>query len=387
MKQEEVKKTIRDVMPARDESSYSSLSASCAGNRIEVISGSIGYGDEEIKSKPESSTCHGTNPVIKSTSSDITFANRWDHFLARLGVKRNEHLIVPGLHALGKPAKDSPVFASANYTLSFDALRSALAGIDAYILVLDTRGINVWCAAGKGTFGTDEIVCRIEAVKLHDVVSHRTLIVPQLGATGVSAREVGARSGFKVEFGPVRAEDLPEYLKNHHAAEEMRRVHFTLPDRIVLIPVELNNFLIPLLVASIFMLLAGGYTAAAAAITAILSGLVLFPILLPWIPTTDFSTKGFIVGGLMALPFALNAFYGMIGEALWLRSGWALAYMLTMPPVTAFLALNFTGSTTFTSVIGVRREIFRYVPKMAWMSGIGIILIIVLSSMKIFGGM
>ena len=89
----------------------------------------------------------------------------------------------------------------------------------------------------------------------------------------------------------------------------------------------------------------------------------------------------------MALPFAMNVFYGMMSEALWLRSGWALTYMLTMPPVTAFLALNFTGSTTFTSVIGVKREIFTYVPTMALMFGIGIILVIVLSLMKIFGGM
>ncbi len=324
---------------------------------------------------------------IKSTSGDITFANRMDHFMARLGVNRNGHLIAPGLYALGKPAKDSPVFASANYTLSFDALRSALSGIDAYILVLDTRGINVWCAAGKGTFGTDEIVRRIETVKLHDVVSHRILIVPQLGATGVSAQEVRARSGFKLEFGPVRASDLPEYLKTHQATEEMRRVRFTLLDRIVLIPVEMNYILIPMLIVSVILSLVGSYTAAAAAITVILSGVVLFPILLPWIPTTDFSTKGFIIGGLMALSFAMNAFYGMMSEALWLRSGWALTYMLTMPPVTAFLALNFTGSTTFTSVIGVKREIFTYVPKMAWMFGIGIILVIVLSLLKISGGM
>jgi hypothetical protein len=88
----------------------------------------------------------------------------------------------------------------------------------------------------------------------------------------------------------------------------------------------------------------------------------------------------------MALPFALSTFYGMTGEALWLRSGWAFEYLLIMPPMTAFLALNFTGSTTFTSVTGVKREIFTYVPKMAWMFGSGIILMVVLSSMRIVGG-
>lgn len=342
-------------------------------------------GKDTVPLVPGNSSPH-IHSTIKITSSNITLANRCDHLLARLGVKRSEHLIEPGIYALGKPTKDSPVFASANYTLSFDALRAALAGIDGYILVLDTRGINVWCAAGKGTFGTDELVHRIEAVRLHDVVDHSLLIVPQLGATGVSAREVRTRSGFKVEFGPVRASDLPGYLKTHKATEEMRRVRFPLPDRMVLIPVELNQVM-PVLIAMVVLSLAGGYIAAAAAVTAILSGVVLFPLLLPWIPTTDFSTKGFMIGGIMALPFALNAFYGMTDESLWLRSGWALTYMLTMPPVTAFLALNFTGSTTFTSVTGVRREIYTYVPKMAWMFGIGIILIIALSSMRILGGM
>ncbi len=338
-------------------------------------------GSEKVSSVSETAF-----PVIKSTSSGITLANRLDHLMARLGVKREQHIIEPRLYTMGKPTKESPVFVSANYTLSFDALRSALAGIDAYILVLDTKGINVWCAAGKRTFGTDELVNRIEVVGLNDVVNHRTLIVPQLGATGIDAREVRTRSGFKVEFGPVRSADLLEYLKTHQATEEMRRVRFTLSDRIILIPVEIKNFLIPVLIASVILAIVGNYTAAAAVIAASFSGLVLFPILLPWIPTTDFSAKGFLIGGLMTLPFALNAFYSVTDETLWLRYGWALTYMLVMPPISAFLALNFTGSSTFTSVTGVKCEIFTYIPKMAWMFGIGIILIIVLSSMRILGG-
>ena len=98
---------------------------------------------------------------ITSTTSKLTLTNRWDHILARLGINRNGHKINPGLYSLGNPDKNSPVFTTANYTLSFDALRSALAGVNCYILVLDTKGINVWCAAGKGTFSTDELVSRI----------------------------------------------------------------------------------------------------------------------------------------------------------------------------------------------------------------------------------
>jgi len=306
-------------------------------------------------------------------------ANRWDHFLARWGVNRSGHRVEPGLYALGNPTADSPVFVTAHYTLSFDALRSALAGIDGYIMVLDTQGINVWCAAGKGTFGTDEVVHRIEATQLHDVVSHRVLILPQLGAAGVAAHEVKKRSGFKIEYGPVRAADLPEYLKTHQATPEMHQVHFALRDRLILIPVELVHALLPTLMAMVVVFFIGGLWASLAVLAAILAGVLLFPVLLPWLPTHDFSSKGFILGGVVALPFALATFLRNPDAAWWLRVGGALTFLLPLPPVTAYLALNFTGSTTFTSRSGVRREIFTYVPIMAWMLGIGIVLTIVLS--------
>jgi hypothetical protein len=307
---------------------------------------------------------------IKPTTSKLTLANRWDHLLARWSIKRMEHRLEPGIYSLGNPTPDSPVFVTANYTLSFDALRSALTGIDGYILVLDTQGINVWCAAGKGTFGTEELVKRIEVTRLHGVVNHRILILPQLGAPGVAAHEVKRRAHFKVEYGPVRAEDLPEYLKTRKATPDMRRVRFTLKDRITLIPVELVAVLLPLLL----LLLIG----ARGPVFAILAGTVIFPILLPWIPTHDFSTKGFILGGILAIPFMISSFLGNPDSDIWLRSAWALMYALLLPPITAYLTLNFTGSTTFTSRSGVRREIARYIPVMAWMFGAGVLLNITL---------
>jgi hypothetical protein len=225
--------------------------------------------------------------------------------------------------------------------------------------------VNVWCAAGKGTFGTEELVHRVEAVRLKEIVRHRALILPQLGAPGVSATEVGKRTGFHVEFGPVRAQDLPRYLETHKATAEMRRVRFAFWDRLVLVPVELVPLLIPLIITAL-VLQSIGLSAA------ILAGVVLFPLLLPWLPTKDFSTKGMILGFLTAagsilLRYALSP--GMpVGLAAW--SG--LSDLLLIPPVTAYLALNFTGSTTFTSRTGVRKEIFAYIPAMAWMAGLGL---------------
>jgi hypothetical protein len=306
----------------------------------------------------------------------LSLTNYWDHFLARIGYKRSAHRLEPGLYALGHPTPASPVFVTANYTLSFDALRAALEGIDGYILVLDTQGINVWCAAGKGTFGTDELASRVISTHLKDVVNHRRLLLPQLGAPGVAAHQVKQQTGFSVEYGPVRAADLPAYLKTHKATPEMRLVRFTLADRLALIPVELTHTLLPTLVVAAILYLIGGLVFSLAALAAVFTGIVLFPILLPWIPTHNFSTKGFILGGVVALPFVLLAFFQHPDWSWWLQAGQALTFLLAIPSTTAFLALNFTGSTTFTSRSGVRREIFAYIPAMAWMFGIGILLAI-----------
>ena len=316
-------------------------------------------------------------PTIVPTRSRLTPADRWDHFLARVGWKRGDHRVEPGLYALGSPNPDAPVFVSANYTLSFDALRSSLEGIDGYILVLDTKGINVWCAAGKGTFGTDEIVNRVFATQLKETVRNRKLILPQLGAPGVAAHEVKKRTGFWVEYGPVRAADLPEYLQTHKATPEMRKVEFPLRDRLVLIPVDLIRLVPYILAAVIVMYFAGGWVSSLAALTAVLAGTVLFPILLPWIPTHNFSTKGFLLGLLAALPFAVSPFLRHPDWSWYHRLGQALEFLLAMPAVTAFIALNFTGSTTFTSRSGVKREMFTYIPAMAWTFGTGILLAVV----------
>jgi hypothetical protein len=329
-------------------------------------------------------TCGEQLHEIPVTTSVLTASSHLDHFLARVGVNRMGHIVSPGLYRLGTATPDSPVFVSANYTLSFDALRSVLAGVNGYILVLDTRGVNVWCAAGKGTFGTDELVRMISLSGLASVVSHRTLILPQLSAPGVSAHEVARRSGFRVEYGPVRARDLPVYLETRKATPEMRRVRFPLYDRIVLAPVELAHVALPAVAAALVLWLLAGPVAALAAIAAVLAGTVLFPALLPFIPAHGFSVKGFILGFILALPFAL-AFVMNPALPAWAGGVAAITALLVMPAVTAYLALNFTGCTTFTSRTGVKQEIFRYVPVMALMGGAGVILMVLLGVSRLMG--
>ena len=314
------------------------------------------------------------------TTSTITSKSHWDHILARCGIRRSHHRVQPGLYALGSPDKDSSVFVTANYTLSFDALRTALYERDAYILVLDTKGVNVWCAAGEGTFGTEELISKIESTGIEKVINHHRLILPQLGATGVSAHQVRQRSGFEVEYGPVRAQDLPQYLKDHRATPEMRKVRFNLIDRLTLVPVELVNSFIPLVIIAGLLFFLGGWFNVLWIVSAWLASTVVFFILLPWIPSREFSTKGLILGALVALPFVVYQFTQTDESTL--QGLMRVAPMgLIITALVSFFTLNQTGTTPITSWTGVKREISKYIPILAVMAGVGVLLIV----LRIFG--
>jgi hypothetical protein len=264
--------------------------------------------------------------------------------------------------------------------MSFDALRKELSGISAWILVLDTKGINVWCAAGKGTFGTDELIKRIEAAGLPGVVEHRTLILPQLGAVGVSAHEVQMRSGFKVVYGPIRAEDVPAFLRNGMQADkEMRTVRFNFIDRTVLTPVEIVGSIKPSLIifGLMFLLNLIGLsrftgTDVYSYIGAVLFGCALTPMLLPFIPGRAFSLKGWLLGLLWAVGIVvLNGLFGSVDYGILT----CIAYLLILPSVSAFYAMNFTGCSTYTSYSGVMKEMKIAVPLIAGSIGLGLILL------------
>ncbi len=319
-----------------------------------------------------------------AASGTLSWNDRFDHFLARWGWKRSEHRVKPGLYRLGNPGPESPVIVTANYTLSFDAVRSSLGGANAYILVLDTKGINVWCAAGKGTFGTDELVNRINVTGLSSVVTHRKLVLPQLCAPGVSAHEVARKSGFRVDYGPVRAKDLPQFLASGKATPDLRKVDFPIADRLVLTPMETVHAALPMAGAAIALYLLTGPLGALAEISAVLSGTILFPALLPWLPGRDFSFKGLILGGIVGIPFAIWSAMSL-ATAGWAAAAAAAVPLLLIPAVTSYLALNFTGSTPFTSRTGVKTEIFRYVPVMAVMVVIGTAIAMILGFSMLLG--
>lgn len=297
------------------------------------------------------------------------------------------YTVDPGLYALGAPDDQSPILVTANYKLSFDRLRSAFGGRNAWILVLDTRGINVWCAAGKGTFGTDELAGRLKSSGLEKLVSHRRLILPQLSAPGVAAHAVKRACGFSVTYGPIRAADLPEFMdRGMKATPGMRTKRFPLAERAVLVPMEFIPALKWMAVLlPLFFVLGGvgfsgtfsrdigthGLQAVFMLTGGLLAGAVFTPLFLPWLPGRAFAAKGAIAGGITGC-IIIPLTYGIPDSTdIQAESG---GMLLISVALAAYLAMNFTGASDYTSLSGVRREMRRAGPLLIAGALLGLIL-------------
>ena len=142
-------------------------------------------------------------------------------FGVRVGFRRNDYKVAPGLYALGRPDSGSIVLVTANYKLSFDTLRKEMTDLNAWLLVLDTRGVNVWCAAGKKNFSSEEVISQVKKYRSGKDCFSQRLILPQLSASGVSALTVKKGCGFEVIWGPVRARDIKAFLSARFQADNL----------------------------------------------------------------------------------------------------------------------------------------------------------------------
>lgn len=373
MKADDLKKTDAAPLKVRLKAHSASGSCCCRSDKI------------GMKYSPDAMWVTGTitTPAgpVQRVSTELLPSDIWGSVRMRFGFGRDNYRIEPGIYCVGEPDSSSPVLVTANYKMTFDSLRMELGGLGAWILVLDTKGINVWCAAGKGTFGTDELIGRIRKVGLDSIVTHRDIILPQLGASGVSAFTVTKQTGFRVNYGPVRAADIKAYIGNGMKADTaMRTARFNVIDRLVLTPNELvgaiKPFLIVLGILFILNMAGVGHFGASdlyALAGTILIGTVLTPVLLPFIPGRAFSFKGWLLGMAWTVGVLfINGFPGLPSFG-WLHS---IAYMLLLPSISAYLALNFTGCSTYTSFSGVKREMQLSLPPILISMALGLLLII-----------
>ena len=140
------------------------------------------------------SKCCGNDCEAKTAvcelSTELSLGDVLGTIKVRLGIGRMHYTVAPGLYKIGAADENSPVLVTANFKLTVDILRRELTNRNIWLVVVDTNGINVWCAAGKGTFGTAELVAQLEKVALKSIVAHKTTPVKKYPRTekAVSSR-------------------------------------------------------------------------------------------------------------------------------------------------------------------------------------------------------
>ncbi|GAB4344230.1 MAG: hypothetical protein Kow0099_23460 [Candidatus Abyssubacteria bacterium] len=264
--------------------------------------------------------------------------------------------IKPGLYRFGNPGRRAPVFVSANYLLTFFLVRRHLRALDCYLLVIDTRGINVWCAASEGTFSAEEVRIGLRAARAEDIVETRTLILPKLSSSGVRYRDVKALTGWQAVFGPVYARDIPEYIGNGQVnSERMKRVRFGFAERLWTAPpfalFVAFWFVLPLLLFhNLYSLMIPGIAFAAG---------IAFPLAFPLLPTDRFFKKSLVLGffgaGLSSIHLLAA---GASARSIVLRG-------LVIVGMTLFVGMDYSGMSAVSNYSKIKEEYYVAAPLLA----------------------
>ncbi|HEY69949.1 MAG TPA: methyltransferase domain-containing protein [Anaerolineae bacterium] len=236
----------------------------------------------------------------------------------------------PGLYAVGHPDTTSPVFVSGNFDLSVRRLVRELDGkVDAWLLVADSKGINVWCAAGGGYFTADSVIAAVGSSRIESIVQHRHLILPQLCANGVDADRIRGEIGWQTAWGPVRAEDIPSYLAGGKKTDAMRWLRFPLVDRLEMVSATLGLYAIMILIPLLIFWRPLFWPVAIS-----LFGLSYFyGVMLPWLPGRD--------GLVKSIPLALIALAGLFAY---------VTLVNPLPPLRLFhWTIGLTGLSVFVA--------------------------------------
>jgi ubiquinone/menaquinone biosynthesis C-methylase UbiE len=195
-----------------------------------------------------------------------------------------------GLYRIGNPDRSSPVLVTGNYELTVRRLVAALDGaVDCWLVVANSRGINVWCAAGGGHFTAEDVIAAIKTSGVTEAVAHHALILPQLCANGVDGWKIRKETHWGVHWGPVRASDIPAYLNaGRKKTEAMRHVTFPLKARLEMTTVTLVVYAILLVI--LFLVFWRPYTLPLLGLSAAIA--YFYGVFLPWIPGRDGLGKG-----------------------------------------------------------------------------------------------
>ncbi|MFQ5665587.1 MAG: HgcAB-like fusion protein [Candidatus Binatia bacterium] len=256
-----------------------------------------------------------------------------------------------GLVKIGTPSRDAPVLLTCNFRLTVERIKRALDGLDAYLLVANSRGVNVWCAATGGLLTNHDVISVLKTSGIEDLVDHRQVILPQLAATGIEGKVVHEKTGWRVVWGPVYATAIPAFLRaGRTATPAMRAVSFPWPQRLEMA----IAWAFPISVLSLVVLPL--WRAGAVPLMALVWALSLlifltFPLYQARLQTSgksvgfvffDFGERGVILFLWVLVMLGLVGYAVLAGDVTWTQTvRWGLASLVLL----LILSLDLTGST------------------------------------------
>ncbi|MGD2072660.1 MAG: acetyl-CoA decarbonylase/synthase complex subunit gamma [Candidatus Thorarchaeota archaeon] len=128
--------------------------------------------------------------------------------------------VEPGLKKFGDAGPDSPVMYTTNFALTFFTVESDIkqAGLDAWLVVVDTEGMSVQSGVAGRKLTADKVAEAIEEYKVAEQVNHKILISP-----GMAARisgETEEATGWRVKVGPQDSSGIPKYIQEDRWKED-----------------------------------------------------------------------------------------------------------------------------------------------------------------------
>jgi ubiquinone/menaquinone biosynthesis C-methylase UbiE len=220
----------------------------------------------------------------------------------------------PGLYEIGKPGPGSTVLVTGNYLLTVQRLVRAIDGrIDAWLLVVDSDGINVWCGAGGGFLTAERVLSAWRLSGLDQRVTQKEMVLPELCANGVDGWKIRNETHWKIHWGPVRARDIPAYIAaDGSKSDEMRLVSFPLLNRLEMMAATLGFYALMILipVAIFWRGLLGPLTVSLLALS------TFYAITLHWLPGRDGLQKSVPLTGIVLLGMLIySAFQDSVSPA------------------------------------------------------------------------
>jgi len=122
--------------------------------------------------------------------------------------------VEPKLYAIGEPTRNSPVFVTTNFSLTYFLVSGEIenSGISAWLVIPECEGMSVLTSWAAGKFSGAHIAKFMKENGVEEMVDTREIIIPGYVAQ-ISGELEESLPGWKVLVGPQESADLESFIK------------------------------------------------------------------------------------------------------------------------------------------------------------------------------